>query len=182
MRYSDVQHSESMKTRRFALLSFLVLLCGRDLSAAEPAPAEKAGITDVKQALAGIPRDVMQDLRYGSRTMEEAANKATAVVGKNVEGKTASLKMTVQFVEKFQRKDTPDVTRIRLRQSNDTVREGGVTFTIFLMAVLDESEKEKAAKIDKGSKVTITGKVSNGVILPRKNAELHIDIMDAKIE
>jgi hypothetical protein len=171
-----------MNTRTLGLLSSLVLACGLDLPAAEPAPAEKGGITDVKQALADIPRDVMKDLRYGSRTMEDAATKATAVARKNVEGKTASLKMTVQFVEKFQRKDTPDVTSIRLRQSNDTVREGGVTFTVFLMTVLDESEKEKAAKLDKGSKVTITGKISNAVILPRKNAELHIDIMDGKLE
>src|SRR3954466_4636935 len=98
--------------------------------AVEPPSAEKPSITDPKELLAGIPRDVMQDLRSGSRTMEEAAVKATAQVRKNGEGKAASFKMTVQFLEKFQRKDTPDITRARLRQSNVTLREGGATFQV----------------------------------------------------
>ncbi len=151
--------------------------------AAEPASGSKGGaVTDPKDALAGIPREVMQGLRYGSRDGDSAAAKATAQTRKNLEGKEGSFKMTVQAVEQFQRKDSPDVTRTRLRQSNESVREGGVTFDVYLVAIVDESEKAKLAKIQRGSRITVTGKISNAEIMVKKNTELHIDVMDAKIE
>lgn len=173
--------------QRFPLTLLVAFAASASLyfaNAAEPAKSGSSseGITDVKQTLTGITRDTLQDLRPGSRKMEEAAAKATEVVRKNVEGKTATLKMTVDVVEKFQRKDAPDVTRTRLRASNDSVRESGATLKVYLMVVPDVSENDKLAKIAKGSKITITGKISNGEILARKSAELHIDVMDAKLQ
>lgn len=169
-----------MKHRLFSTL--FVIFGLTSVFAAEPPKPGGDAITDPKQALAGIPRDVLQDMRPGSRKADDAAVKATEIVRKNVEGKTATFKMTVNTVEKFQKKDAPDVTRIRLKSTNETIRDSGAAFTVFLMAVPDVTEESKLSKITKGSKVTVTGVVNNGEIISRKSTELHIDIMDAKLK
>jgi hypothetical protein len=184
-----------MKTRA-CYLAVIALGANLGLAAAEPtstakketpksAEATKGGdITDPKVALADIPRDVMKDIRPGNREAIDAVGKATAQVRKNVEGKPGKFTMTVTALEKFQRKDTPDVNRTRIRSNNSMVREGGATFRVYLLAtVADDAEKEKLAKIKPGGKVTVSGIINNAEItMPRKDVELHIDIMDAKIE
>ncbi len=169
-----------MKRHLFTAL-FVVLGLTSAFAADAPKPGGDA-VTEPKQALAGIPRDVLQDMRPGSRKADDAAVKATEVVRKNVEGKTATFKMTVGSVEKFQKKDAPDVTRIRLKSTNEVIRDSGAAFTVFLMVVPDVTEEAKLAKITKGSKIIVTGVVSNGEIIARKSTELHIDIMDAKLK
>jgi hypothetical protein len=52
---------------------------------------------------------------------------------------------------------------------------------VYLLAVGDKSENEKFAKLKAGSKVTFSGKISNAEVLGRQRAELHLDLMDAKI-
>lgn len=141
-----------------------------------------SSISDPEDALKDIPRDVMGDLRPGSRQMVDAAAKASIQTAKNAEGKMGTFKFNVRAVEKFQRPDAPDVTRFRILAVVDTVRASGVQLNVHLMAVLDLAEHEKAAKIGTGSKITLTGKVSNAEILGRQKAELHIDLMDAKIK
>lgn len=144
--------------------------------------APPSAIADPADALKDIPRDVMGDLRPGSRQMMDAAAKASMQTAKNAEGKTGTFKFNVRAVEKFQRPDAPDVTRFRILAVVDTVRASGVQLNVHLMAVLDLAEHEKAAKIGTGSKVTLTGKISNAEILGRQKAELHIDLMDARIK
>ena len=166
-------------------LQVTTLLLGLGLSfapAAEPVKSAGGEITEFKQALTGIPRDAFQDLRPGSRKMEDAAGKANEQVRKNVEGKDGTFKMTVNVVEKFQKKEAPDVTRTRLRATLETIRESGTPIIVYLVATPDVSESPKLAKSTKGSKITVTGKISNGEILAKKSAELHIDVMDAKIK
>lgn len=170
------------------LKSGLVLAClllATSLSPAQDAKKEEPSasvITDPDDALKDIPRDVMGDLRPGSRQMMDAAAKASMQAAKNAEGKTGTFKFNVRAVEKFQRPDAPDVTRYRILSVIDTTRASGVQVNVHLMAVLDLSEHEKAAKIGTGSKITLTGKISNAEILGRQKAELHIDLMDAKIK
>ncbi|MDZ4287882.1 MAG: hypothetical protein U0984_07980 [Prosthecobacter sp.] len=192
-----------MNLRRCSL--FVVLAFGLSLhlsGAAEPEkkpapadgtkpapPGEKesgktaaAEFTDPEEAFKGIPRDVMQDLRPGSRKMEDAVVKASQIVAKNVETKMATLKFTVANIEKFNRDDAPGVTRYRVHGMLEKIRAGGAYFNLNLMAVPDVSEDDKIAKLKTGDKVTFTGKVSNGEITARTTAELHIDLMDAKIK
>lgn len=164
--------------RRILFLSTLLSATAGLLLAAELG----GEITDPEQVLTGIPRDVFQDLRLGSRQIEDAAAKATAQVRKNTENKVATLKLTVREVEKYQRKEAPDVTRLRVRAVPDRVRESGATLDVMISAVTDVSENSKMAKIDKGSKITITGKINNAEILARKAVELRIDLMDAKLK
>jgi hypothetical protein len=184
-----------MSTRACHLI-LIALGAGLGLSAAEPSPTGKketakseetskgSEITDPKDALAEIPRDVLKDLRPGNREAIDAVGKATAQVRKNVEKKAAKFTMTVTALEKFQRKDTPEVNRTRIKSTNTTVREGGATFRVYILAtVADDAEKEKLAKIKEGGRVTVSGMINNAEItMPRKDVELHIDIMDAKIE
>lgn len=155
-----------------------------DLSAQAPKKEEPAAaaVTDPKAALEGIPREVMGDLRPGSRKMVDAAGKASIITAKNAEGKTGSFKMTLRAVEQFQRPDAPSVTRYRLLAQVDSVRESGVAFTVHLMAVADVSEHEKVAKLGPGDKVTVSGKISNAEVLPGQKPGLHIDVMDAKVK
>jgi hypothetical protein len=182
-----------------ALACYLIVIAlgvNLGLAAAEPtsaakkdtpksAEAAKGGdITDPKVVLAGISRDIMKDLRPGNREAINAVGKATAQVRTNAEGKPGKFTMTVTGVEKFQRKDTPDINRTRIKSNNTSVREGGATLRVYLMAaVADDAEKEKLARIKPGTKVTVSGVISNAEItMPRQEVELHIDIMDAKIE
>jgi hypothetical protein len=143
--------------------------------------AVPSAITDPTDALKGISRDVMGDLRPGSRNMVEAAGKASMQTAKNAEGKTGTFKFNITTIEQFQRPEAPDVTLYRIRSMPDTVRESGVALGVYLLAVGDKSENEKLAKLKVGSKVTFSGKISNAEILGRQRAELHIDLMDAKI-
>jgi hypothetical protein len=85
--------------------------------------ATPSAITDPTDALKGISRDVMGDLRPGSRNMVEAAGKASMVTAKNAEGKTGTFKFNVTTIEQFQRPEAPDVTLYRIRSMPDTVRE-----------------------------------------------------------
>ena len=161
-----------------------ILVLGLGLSLSSAADPAKAGgqITEPKQALAGTPRKVLLELRAGSRTMNDAAVKATEQIRKNVEGKTASFKMTVKSVDKFQRKEAPTVDRVRITSTVETLTDSGTTFTVFLMAVPDVSEDAKVAKISYGNRITVTGKITNGEIIARDTAELHIDVMDATVK
>lgn len=113
--------------------------------------------------------------------MIEAAGKASMVTAKNAEGKTGTFKFNISTIEQFQRPDAPDVTLYRIRSLTETVRESGVAMGVYLLAVGDKSENEKLAKLKAGSKVIFSGKISNAEILGRQRAELHIDLMDAKI-
>lgn len=162
----------------------LVFIASANLSAQEPkkeTPAA-AAVTDPKAVLEGIPRDVIGDLRPGSRKMVDAAGKASMVTAKNAEGKTGTFKMTIRSVEQFQRPDAPGVTRYRLHARIESVRESGVAFNFHLMSVPDVSEHEKVAKLAPGSKITVSGKISNAEILGRQVAELHVDVMDSKLQ
>jgi hypothetical protein len=138
--------------------------------------AEERTLTEFKQLFTGIPRETMQDLRPGSRKMAEAAAAANAAVRQAWDKRTATLRMTVEYVEPFQFKAEPNVTRVRLRCDGDTVREDGVNLKLFLVAVPALSENAKLAKIKKGSKITFTGKITNVEIAARKVPELHMDV------
>ena len=148
----------------------------------ETSAAPSAEITDPKQALTTISRDVMQDLRPGSRNKGLAAVKATQQLRKDIEKKTATFKMTVKEVEMFQRKEEPTVNRFRVKASIDRIRESGAPVHVHLMAIPALSEQSKLAKIDRGTRIIATGKISTAEILSRGNAELHIHLMDATFE
>ncbi|HYF38012.1 MAG TPA: hypothetical protein VD994_22105 [Prosthecobacter sp.] len=144
-------------------------------------PAKPAALFNPADALAGLPRDVVQDLRPGSRKLTDAAAKAAQVVAKNVEGKMATVKFDILSIEKFQRPDTLDIDRYRIKAETDKIRSAGATFEYLLMIIADPSENEKIAKLKKGDKVTFTGKIANGNINPANGLDLHIDIIDAKL-
>lgn len=162
----------------------LALVLGISLPAtAQTAPKGGAApgvITTPAELLAGLPREVIKDLRPGSRDILDATAKATTAIRKNIEGKTASFKMTLRSVEKFQRREEPDVTRYRLLGTITKLREAGIMFDVHLMSVPEASENAKLEKLGPGSKVTVTGKITNIEFLSKKGAELHVDLLDAK--
>ena len=168
-----------MTSHRFSLALLLSLAFGLSFSAV--AEDASKSITNPADALAGIPRDVLKDLRPGSKTQSDACTKATAITRKNVEGKTAIFKMTLKSVDKFQAREAPDVTRFRLVGVVTKVRESGVMFDVHLMAVPDVTEEAKIAKLTAGSKITVTGKIGNAEVLGHQYSELHIDIKDVKV-
>jgi hypothetical protein len=174
-----------MKTSPILRSGFLILLLGSfSLSShAQTAKTEAVPsvITDPKVALKDIPREVMADLRPGSRQMVDAAGKASIQAVKNVGGKTGTFKFNVRAVEKFQRPDAPDVTRLRILSTTDNARVSGVAVDVYVAAILDLSENEKAAKIGPGSKLTLTGMIINAEILGRQRAELRLYLENAKI-
>ncbi|MDB6117648.1 MAG: hypothetical protein JWO08_1429 [Verrucomicrobiaceae bacterium] len=88
--------------------------------------------------------------------------------------------MTLRAVEKFQRREAPDVTRYRLLGTITKMRESGVMFDLYLMSVPDVTENSKLEKLAAGSKITVNGKITNAEFLSKKNMELHVDLLDAK--
>jgi len=168
-----------MTSHRFSLALLLSLALSLGISAtAEDASKNIANPADV---LTGIPRDVLKDLRPGTKAMSDACTKATAAIRKNVEGKTASFKMTLKSVNKFQAREAPDVTRYKLVGVVSKMRESGVMFDVHLMAVPDVSEEAKIAKLSAGSKITVTGMIGNAEVIGHQYTELHIDIKDVKV-
>jgi tRNA(Ile2) C34 agmatinyltransferase TiaS len=64
----------------------------------------------------------------------------------------------------------------------DSVRISGASFNLHLLAVLSVEEHPKVAKLKRGDKITITGRIGNAEVLGRNNAELHIDVKDVKLQ
>ena len=141
----------------------------------------KGVITKPGDLLVGIPRDVMIGLLPGSRTMQEACGKAAITVAANAEDRVGDFKVTVRSIDPFQPSDDAGTTRYRLHAMVEVIRVGGVNLKQEIMAVHDVTERAKLAKLGPGSKVTVTGKISHAEILGRTNAELHIDLVDAKV-
>lgn len=147
---------------------------------AEKKPAAAAEITEFSQAFAGIPREVMQDLRKGSRGFDEAASKASEQIKKNLAKKTAEFKISVAKVEPFKRGDSSE-TSYRIFGMTEKIREGSTPFNAIVMAMVDESEKEKVLKLKKPDRIVVTGTIIGGSVTGPMPT-LHIDLTDAKLK
>ena len=163
------------------LRSFLFALTCLALPAHAGAPV-KAVVTKPEDLLVGLPHDVMIGLRAGSNTMLEACTKAAITVNANAESRVGSFKVTVRTVDAFQRIEEPGVKRYRLHAVVELMRFSGITMKQEIMALPDETEYGKLSKLTPGTKVTVTGKINHAEVLPRTNAELHIDLLDAKLK
>jgi hypothetical protein len=50
-----------------------------------------------------------------------------------------------------------------------------------LLGILAIDQHPKVAKLKKGDKITITGRIGNAEVLARTQAELHLDVKDVKL-
>jgi hypothetical protein len=139
-------------------------------------------ITSLEQVLAGIPREVMADLKPGSRNRADAYIKATEQVRQNVKEKPGAFDVKVNFIEKFKPNNAPDTVRYRVVTLVDKMRESGVVFMGFVTAYPEASENDKIAKLKQGDKITVTGRIVTGQVYGRSNAAIEVTLVDAKIE
>lgn len=163
-------------------LHHLILAVGCIAIPASAGAPIKGVITKPQDLLVGLPREVMLGLLPGSSSMLDACGKAAITVGSNAEGRLGSFKITVRGIDPFQLSDDPGTKRYRLHAVVELMRVAGVSIQQEIMAVPDVTENAKLAKLTPGSKVTVIGKISHAELLARTNAELHIDLMDAKLK
>ncbi len=142
----------------------------------------KGVITKPSDLLVGVPREVMLGMLPGSSTMQDACGKATVTVAANAQDKLGSFKITVRGIDPFQLSHAPEERRYRVHAVVDPMRVAGVNMQMEIMAVPDVADHAKVAKLVPGSRVTVTGKISHAEVLGRANAELHIDLMNAKLK
>ena len=143
----------------------------------------KEGAVAFKEPLAvleGLSRDVLKDLRSGSSKMREAAGEASKKAAES-EGKQAEFKIVIGNVDPFQAAEAPTVTRYKIGGRVETERVSGITFSVHILAVLAIDQHPKVAKLKKGDKITITGRIGNAEVLARTQAELHLDVKDVKL-
>ena len=50
-----------------------------------------------------------------------------------------------------------------------------------MLGILAIDQHPKVAKLKKGDKITITGRIGNAEVLARPQAELHLDVKDVKL-
>ena len=105
---------------------------------------------------------------------------ATDILRNKVEGKTATLKLKVEKVEKYQRKNEKE-DRYRIKAEDQRLRESVTSFKVYLWVHLDRSQNTKVPAIKKGGEISVTGKISLASITAKNNPELHIDLSDATI-
>jgi hypothetical protein len=164
--------------RTFILLTALVLALQSSSVAHAQAP-KPADITELDQALAEVPRDVLLGVRNSNRK-EQSATAATDILRSKVEGRTATLKFQIEKIEKYQRRNEKE-DRYRIKAENVRLRESATTFTIYLWVHFDPSQNAKFATMKTGSEISVTGKITLASITARNNPELHIDLSDAAI-
>lgn len=162
------------------LSSFLAFVC-LALSLSCLSAQEAAGaIKEPLAVLEGLPREVLKDLRPGASKMREAAGEASKKAAES-EGKQASFKIVIGNVDPFQAAEAPTVTRYKIGARVETERVSGIPISLHILAVLDIEQHPKVAKLKKGDKITITGRIGNAEVLARTQAELHLDVKDVKL-
>lgn len=153
-----------------------LFLCLIEVSAQE----RVEGIKEPVAVLEGLSRDVIKDLRPGSSKMMAAAGEASKKAAES-EGKQATFKITIGNVDPFQAAEAPDVTRYKIGGRVEMVRVSGVNLSVHVLAVLAIDQHPKVAKLKKGDKITITGRIGNAEVLARTNAELHLDVKEVQL-
>lgn len=167
-----------------SLRGLFAALCGiafstSGLHAEDAAKPGDESIQDLKQVSAALPHDVLLGLmnRAGSQA---AATKGTEVLRSKVEGKTATLKFKVDRIEKDDRHGQDEPYRIKAEDAH--IREGAVSFKVFLWVHFKISENPKIAPLKKGAEVSATGKVTLGAVsVLNGNAQINVDVSDATV-
>lgn len=160
--------------------SFLAFVClALSLSCLSGQEAAVA-IKEPLAVLEGLSREVLKDLRPGSNKMREASGEASKKAAES-EGKQATFKIVIGNVDPFQAAEAPTVTRYKIGARVETERVSGIPISVHILAVLDIEQHPKVAKLKKGDKITITGRIGNAEVLGRTQAELHLDVKDVKL-
>lgn len=146
---------------QFITLSLLIIfLALSPLGSAYAQEASKASgdeIHELAQVSAVLPRDVL--LGFMNNTAKQAAaTKGTDTLRQKVEGRMATLKFKVDKVEKDDRRGQEEPYRIKAEDAH--VRQGAVSFKVYLWVHFDVSENAKTAGLKKGDEVTATGKIT----------------------
>jgi len=162
--------------KRCFLLAVVGLFSSLTLMPAQEAATIKAPL----EVLNGLSRDVLKDLRSGSSKMSAAAGEASKKAAES-EGKTASFKITIGNIDPFQAAEAPGVTRYKIGGRVELERLSGVAINVHILAVLAIDQHPKVAKLKKGDKILITGRIGNAEVLARSNAELHLDVKEVQL-
>jgi ribosomal protein S25 len=159
---------------------FAVVVCLAFSSNAWSEEEKPVAFKEPISVLDGLSKDVIKDLRPGSNKMREAAGEASKKAAES-EGKQATFKMIIGNVDPFQAAEAPEVTRYKIGGRVEMVRLSGVNLSVHVLAVLAIDQHPKVAKLKKGDKITITGRIGNAEVLGRTNAELHLDVKEVKL-
>jgi hypothetical protein len=161
-----------------SLLSLLPLAPG--VHAQAPAATATGEIKELKDVSAELPHDILLGLLSNS-TKQATAPKATDVLQQKVAGRVAHLKLKIDRIEKDLRaQQGQDAYRIKAEDAH--VREGSVSFKVFVWVHFNVSENAKIAPLKKGDPIEVTGKITvASVAILAGSPTMQIDLSDATV-
>ena len=141
--------------------------------------SKDAPVTALEQTLKVLPREVLGGLRTSKR--DAAALEGTGLLQEKVQGRTATLKLKMERVEKDPSRDDK-LDRFRIKAEDTRANEGGVPFVIHLWVHCAATESEKIKALRKGQTVTVTGKITLASITVHNPNKIQIDLSEATLE
>ncbi len=133
------------------LHSVMLALVTTALHAQTPSAAGADSLIDPKDALVGIPRDVLRDLKPGSAKTAAAIAIADKQARNNITEKLGSFQFKVKKTE-------PLNGAYAITSVSDEVRVGGTQIPFEYTVMLDPSQNSLVGKIKPGDKVKASGK------------------------
>jgi len=145
--------------------------------AEDPAKTDTEEITDLKQVVAAVPHEVLVGL-LSNAGKQVAASKSSDFLRQKIEGRTATLKLKIERVEKDPRPNQAQ-DGYRLKADETPVREGGASFKSILWVHFQADESEKIAKMKTGEEIKVTGTITQAFIRAQRFLVLDVEISGA---
>ena len=162
-----------------ALALFVALPLIPSASAEDAAKPATGEIQDLKQITGELPHDVLLGL-LNNAGKQAAMAQGTTVLREKVDSRKATLKFKIDKIEKdLRRAEKQEGYRVKADQA--PLREGGVSFKVYLWVNFSLTENDKAAALKKGNEISVTGKVTSVSLTGEKFIELHVDLSDATV-
>ena len=161
-----------MKTAFKLLLAVLAMLVGPVTAPAADAPGE----LDPKKILEAIPKELLKDIAGNAAKRKEAIDAASQKLQEKYRDQAGSRTIRVRNANKSN-------GRYYAHAEEERVRVSGTNFTVYFSFYFDESENEKAAKIEPGDRVTASGKAFVSLHGSSSNyTSITIHVNDAKLK
>lgn len=163
-----------VKSPRLATL-FALFLSFSFLHAVRAQEAEKP-FTSLEQLVDLLPPEMLKELR--SRNGKETAKKATELLQEKVKGKSASLDLKMMQA-------MPPVAGVSEAKPSviayDDFRKSGLSFAGMASITFTDEDAPKAAKVKKGTKIHVDGKIKKAMIFADTRASVQVVLIEAKL-
>lgn len=154
-----------LPTSLCAALVFLGIQASSIGQEAEKKPVSNT-LKDPVVLLDAVPKELMKDMRPGSRGMQEAIAKASPMISDKARDLPCELEGLVSQVDKRFEPGTTTMMGYSVMTRSEKIRAGGATFYSYYNILFDKGESEKVAKLRRGEKIKIAGTTTGAGLMP----------------